>query len=110
MTTSVKLGQLAKTIRSKNAVAFLYTLDIIFADKAIYEKVKSSEVLSRDNIARIYGISTERITHFFAYDPGLAFKITMRRTVSSGDIGEIDLYGSQQYIPLLDIEIPWQDE
>ena len=102
------LGEIAKTIRSKNAGAHYYTLDVMFTDPEIYRRVKESGALSREAIAEAYGIPLETITHFFAYDPGLAFKASMRRPVSSGDVGETDVYGAQQYIPLLDIQIPWE--
>jgi len=39
-----------------------------------------------------------------------AIKISIRRQHSSGDVGESDVYGCQQYIPLLDIPIPWDDQ
>lgn len=107
MPKTAKLAAVAHTIRSKNAGAHFYTFDILFADRTAYERVKASGALNRKRIAELYGVPEERITHFIEYDPGLAFKITMRRPVTSGDIGETDVYGSQQYIPLLDLELPW---
>lgn len=109
MQTTVKLSQIAHTIRSKNAGAHFYTFDIMFTDPVLYQKVKAGGALTRERIAQAYGVSPDRISHFIAYDPGLAFKITMRRPVTSGDVGETDVYGSQQYIPLLDVEIPWDE-
>ena len=105
---TTSLGQIAKTIRSKNAGAHYITLDVMFTDPEVYQKVKASGALSRKSVAEAYGVSEETITHFFAYDPGLAFKASMRRGISSGDVGETDVYGAQQYIPLLSISIPWE--
>jgi len=42
-----KLSELAKTIRSKNAGVDLITFDIIFRERATYERVKRSRVLGR---------------------------------------------------------------
>ena len=42
-----RLSDLAKTIRSKNAGVDKYTFDVIFADRASYELVRESGVLSR---------------------------------------------------------------
>lgn len=109
MQTTVRLGQIAHTIRSKNAGAHFYTFDVMFTDPRLYRKVKATGALTQERVAQAYGVPVESITHFIAYDPGLAFKITMRRPVTSGDVGETDVYGSQQYIPLLDIEIPWDE-
>lgn len=110
MATTVNLGEIAHTIRSKNAGAHHYSFDIMFTDPDVYERVKAAGVLGRETVAEAYRIPIERVTHFFAYDPGLAFKIAIRRPVTSGTIGETDVYGSQQYVPLLGIEIPWEDE
>lgn len=108
--TLVPLHRLAKTIRSKNAGCHFYTLDIIFDDRATYEKVKQTGVITRDLVRQLYGVPDERITQVVEYDMGNAIKITLRRVISSGDVGDSDLYGCQQYIPLLDIPIPWDGD
>lgn len=106
----VPLHRLAKTIRSKNAGPFFYTFDVIFDDRATYERVRRTGVLTRELVQRLFGVSPEEITHFIEYDPGNAIKITVRRPVSSGDVGDADLYGCQQYAPLLEVPIPWEEE
>ncbi len=106
---TVPLHRLARTIRSKNAGAHHYTFDIIFDDAGRYEKVMATGVLTPELIAGLYGVGLDRITAFVPYPPGNALKITMRRDVSSGDVGDSDVYGAQQYAPLLDIPIPWED-
>jgi hypothetical protein len=42
-----KLSEIAKTIRSKNAGVDKITFDVIFADRASYDLVRRSGVLSR---------------------------------------------------------------
>ena len=101
-----RLFDLAKTIRSKNAGVDRITFDIIFADRATYERVRRSGVLSRDAICRIFGIAAERITDCVEFDPALAIKFTIRRSIPSGSPGDGDIFGSQQYGPLLDLVIP----
>jgi hypothetical protein len=101
-----KLVDLAKTIRSKNAGVDHITFDIIFNNKENYEIVKSSKAITKENIARLYGIQIEQISDFVEYDPGLAIKFTLKRRRPSGTPGESDLLGSQQYPPLFEIEIP----
>jgi hypothetical protein len=103
------LHRLAKTIRSKNAGAHYYTFDIIFEDHQRYQKVMASGVLTPELIAERYGVGSERIAAFVPYPPGNALKVTLRRPVSSGDVGDADVYGAQQYAPLLEIEIPWEE-
>ena len=44
---SRKLSEIAKTIRSKNAGVDKVTFDIIFPDRASYDRVRASGALSR---------------------------------------------------------------
>lgn len=107
MTRMVPLHRLAKTIRSKNAGAHHYTLDVIFDDHDTYRRVVATKVLTRERVAALYGLAPEQIVQFVQYPPGNAVKITIRRPITSGDVGDSDVYGCQQYVPLLDIQVPW---
>lgn len=97
---------LANVIRSKNAGPFELTFDILFDDAAKYERVKRSGVITRQLIARLYNISENTVLVCRPYDPAMAFKITIRRPIGSGDLGESDVYGCQQHVPLTTIDIP----
>ena len=100
-----RLFDLAKTIRSKNAGVDRITFDVIFADRASYELVCRSGALSRDAVCRILGIPASRITDHVQFDPALAIKFTISRAVPSGSPGDGDIFGSQQYGPLLDVQV-----
>ena len=100
------LKDLAKTIRSKNAGTDRITFDIIFTNKENYNQVCGSNVINRESMAKLFNISEDRITDFVQYDPAYAIKFTISRTTPSGSPGDGDIFGSQQYAPLLDIEIP----
>ncbi len=103
---TAKLADLAKTVRSKNAGVDKITFDIIFQDRESYELVKNSQVLTKESVARLFGISQERISDFVIFDPGLAIKFTFLRLRPSGSPGDSDIFGCQQYAPLLDVEVP----
>ena len=103
---SRKLSELAKTIRSKNAGVDKITFDIIFVTKENYELVKRSRALTRATVARLYGIPEERISDFVEFDPAYAIKFSIYRDRPSGSPGDPDIFGAQQYAPLLDIEVP----
>jgi len=103
---SRKLSEIAKTIRSKNAGVDKVTFDVIFPDRATYDLVRESGVLSRTAVSRIFGIDEAQITDHVAFDPALAIKFTIYRRMPSGSPGDADIFGSQQYGPLLDIEVP----
>ena len=54
-------------------------------------------------MAALYKISGNRITDFVEYDPAYAIKFTILRERPSGSPGDPDIFGAQQYAPLLDI-------
>ena len=99
------LSEIAKTIRSKNAGVDKITFDVIFADRADYDLVRRSGLLSRAAVCRVFGIPESRITDYVEFDPALAIKFTIFRTLSSGSPGDADIFGSQQYGPLLGIAV-----
>jgi hypothetical protein len=104
------LPLIAKTIRSKNAGVDKITFDVIFSDDRAYKRVCASGVLGKKRIAELFRIGEERITDHVYFDPAKAVKFTLRRLAPSGSLGETDLFGCQHYAPLLEIEVPWDDE
>ncbi|MGF6771798.1 hypothetical protein P3T18_004285 [Paraburkholderia sp. GAS199] len=95
----------ASVCRSKNAGPFMVTLDIVFETDAIYDRVAATGILKAELFARLYGVRPDQV-QLTPYRAARAFKATLPRLVSSGDIGDTDVYGSQQHAPLLDIDIP----
>lgn len=98
----VILRDIAGVIRSKNAGPYELTLDIMFNDFDLYQKVKEAGVINKDFVSRLYGISPDKIIDIINFDPAGAIKITMIRPLVSGDVGDTDIYGAQQHAPLLD--------
>ncbi len=99
-----KLRELSKIIRSKNAGALLLTIDIMFEEDDIFQKVISSNVLTSTLISKIYNINSEDV-QIIEYPMANAIKITFPRPSTSGDPDDTDIYGAQQSAPLLDLEI-----
>ena len=79
------LGDLAKLVRSKNAGPFWLTIDIMFDDADAYRRARDAEIVNRAAIARLYRRNPADII------------------VSRYDS---DVYGGQQYAPLLGLEVP----
>jgi hypothetical protein len=101
-----KLSALAKTVRSKNAGVDKITFDVIFRDRETYDRVKESGAITRASVARLYAIPETRISDFVVFDPACAIKFTIYRDRPSGSPGDTDIFGAQQYAPLLEIEVP----
>ena len=100
-----QLGELAKLIRSKNAGPFELTFDIMFDDRASYDRVVKSGVVSKSRFADIYRVAEQDVM-FFEHDAALAIKISIPRPYGQCDMGDGDCYGGQQYAPLVALEIP----
>jgi hypothetical protein len=101
-----RLADLAKEISSKNAGAFAITFDIVFDDASTYTRVKDAGVITREAVADAYRMPLEDVLHVVEFDQGNAFKVAVRRSHPSGSVGETDVFGAQQYAPLLDFEVP----
>ncbi|HHY17288.1 MAG TPA: DUF4387 domain-containing protein [Firmicutes bacterium] len=103
---TVKLEDLAKVIRSKNAGPDKVTFDIIFKNREDYEAVKASNALTPETVTRLFGVPKERLSDFVEFDPACAIKFTIYRSIPSGSPGDADVFGCQQYPPLMGLEIP----
>lgn len=101
------LLELANVVRSKNAGPFEVTMDIIFKDHDIFEKVKESGIITPESVAALYNTAVEKITAFVWFEPANAVKITMLRPRPSGRMGDYDVYGAQQHAPLMTLKFPF---
>ena len=99
-----KLFDCADVIRSKNSGPYELTFDIIFKEQTFFERFRDANVMTKAAFAKLYGIDEAEITGIIAFAPAKAVKITMRRPIASGDLGESDVYGAQQHAPLLGFE------
>lgn len=105
MADKILLKDFAKVIRSKNAGPFEVTFDIIFKDRADFNRVKDSGVITEELICKLLTCKKEDIITFMYFDVANAIKITLPRRRKEGAEGETDMHQAQQYIPLMYIEI-----
>jgi hypothetical protein len=101
-----KLIDLVAFLFSKNAGPFLITFDVVFPNEETYRHVSEAGVFTKGRVAQLFNVPTERILSIHEYDPGRIIKFTMIRERSSGDFGDRSVFGSQQWAPLIDLEIP----
>lgn len=107
--TTKNITKLTSVLRSKNAGPFELTFDMIFHNREIYRHVKASNVITRELIMQLYQITEDKIITFEYFDAANALKITLVRPRPEASVGEIDMHGCQQHVPLLSIEIPFAD-
>jgi len=65
-------------------------------------------VLTKELIARLYHMRPEDVEGIYFVDLANGIKITIPKAPgeATGDPRCRDIYGAQQYVPLLDVEIP----
>ena len=100
----MRLFDYADVIRSKNSGPYELTFDIIFKEHDFFRRFRDANIMTKEVFARLYNICESEITGIIAFAPAKAIKITMRRPLASGDLGESDVYGAQQHAPLLGFE------
>ena len=98
----MKLIDIAKILRSKNAGPLYITFDIIFENTEDMKTVYAS--LTKEQVAAAYDVAAEFIT-IIPYEIVDSIKITFPRKIVSGCIQEDDVYGCQQHMPLANIDI-----
>lgn len=101
----MKLSDVTAVLRSKNSGPFEITVDALFTDADIYNRIKNSGVINKELVSKLYNITPESIMHIVFFDQALGFKITFARKVSSGTFLDRDVYGAQQHAPLMELEI-----
>jgi hypothetical protein len=100
------LDSLASIIRSKNASPFRVTIDIFFDDLVSYQKVKDSEVLTPELVAKLYRLPKSQVEGIYFVNQALGIKITLIKEYPSDHFLSSDCHGAQQHFPFLSIQIP----
>jgi hypothetical protein len=100
----MKLIDIARVIRSKNAGPTTLTVDLMFNDESGYRRALAAPSLAPAALARLYGLETGQV-EVIPYPPAVAIKIVMDRKLVAGDPGDRDVYGAQQHGPLLGVDI-----
>ena len=98
----MKLIELTKILRSKNAGPLYITFDLMFDSKEKMEKALGG--LSVSAIAKAYDTDEKKV-EIIPYEIVNSIKITFPRKNVSGSLFDDDVYGCQQHMPLANIEI-----
>ncbi|MEI6113739.1 MAG: DUF4387 domain-containing protein [Burkholderiales bacterium] len=99
------LSQVAKVIRSKNAGPFMTTIDIMFATEREYQDIRDRNIINEDSVTELYGLRKGELVGIFYADLCMSIKVTLISRIPSGDFGNVDIYGAQQYIPFLGLSV-----
>jgi hypothetical protein len=90
-----------RLIRSKDAGPFMLTLDLFFADALVHRAFRDSGVLTPATFAELYRVDPGEV-EIFHLEEIEAMKISFPRLIPSGDFGDTDITGGQQYAVLVE--------
>ncbi len=101
----MRLYDLARVIRSKNAGPFTLTIDIVFETRDDLARALASAALSPQCIAQLYRVEAPAV-RVMPFERVLTIKVSMPRPgASSGAPGDTDVYGCSQHFPLADCRV-----
>jgi len=100
-----RLGDLATIIRSKNAGPFWVTIDVFLPDAETFERVRLSALTDPVAVGTLYATPPESV-QVFEIAALRAVKVSFPRPLVQGSRGERDMHAGQQYVALVDLEIP----
>ena len=101
-----RLLDMAVVIRSKDAGINRLTFDVVFTSGENYEIALSSNVFTRESVARILGVQLDRIVGTFFVDSCNAIKISIDRPNISASPDEHDVFGAQQQSAIEGLTVP----
>ena len=100
----LKLIDAVRVLRSKNAGPLTLTVDLLFNDRAAYNRAVAAPSLQAAALARLYHVSANAV-QIIPYPVAQAIKVVLPRRIVAGSPGDRDVYGAQQHAPLLELEI-----
>lgn len=99
------LGDLADRVRSKNAGPLRLTFDVFFDDRETYERVRDADAITPESVTERYDVDADQVLAIYELDRIRAIKVTLRRPTPAGAVPDVDVYGTQQHVPLLDLHV-----
>lgn len=96
------LGELARSIRSKNAGPFTVTVDIFCGTASAYARVRA--LLTSERVAGVYRVEAERVRRFELPDLHV-LKFSFPRPTRQGSRLDRDMHAAQYAVLLEELEV-----
>lgn len=100
----MRLKELSKVVRSKNAGPLTLSIDILFDGEDDFRLACGSAKLSTSALAHLLD-RPEKDIRVIRDARARAIKVVLPRSVVAGSFGDVDVYGAQQHAVFLDIEL-----
>jgi hypothetical protein len=105
----LRLQDAARVVRSKNAGPFELTLDVFFQSAELFHRVRDLGAINPVSVARRYRLPSSEAVKIYWFEPASALKITLPRWTVSGGLGDRDVFGAQQHVPLMEWEFEFEE-
>ena len=99
-----KVRDVCRHVRSKNAGPYWITIDLFFADEAMYRRYAEAPAIDTAAIGALFDVDADQIKRFAVPDLHVV-KLSYPRRHPQGGAMERDMHGGQQYVRLLDVEV-----
>ena len=100
----LKLGDVCRNVRSKNAGPFWITMDFSFHDQEAFDRYAKAPAFDPATIGQRLDVDASMVKVFRI--PNLwVVKVSYPRRTPQGGRVERDMHGGQQYVRLLDVEL-----
>lgn len=93
------------TFRTRNAGAFLVSVDMVFTSEQEYRRWRDSGVITAAEVARLLKVDAGTV-EVIDYPAANAIKVTLPRRVVAGSPADTDLDSAAQFVPLLALTLP----
>lgn len=93
------------TFRTRNAGAFLVSVDMVFNDEAEYRRWRDSGVITAEAVARLLRVDPATV-EVIDYPAANAIKVTLPRRTVAGGPADTDLDSAATFVPLLELRLP----
>lgn len=100
----VKLKDVCRHVRSKNAGPFWVTFDLFFDGPEKFRDYHAHPALGPDTFQRLYGPDPALVHRYLVPSLNMV-KISHARTSPQGGVVERDMHCGQQFVRLLDVEL-----
>ena len=99
---AASLGELARSVRSKNAGPFTVTVDIFCGSAAAYARIRA--LLTSERVAGVYRVEAERVRRFELPDLHV-LKFSFPRPIRQGSRLDRDMHAAQYAVLLEELEV-----
>lgn len=95
-----------ESIKSKNSGPFEICITLFFKSTDHYEEIVEKELITNETIMDVYSVDEDAILGIYELDNINVIKFSMKRPTPQASFFDADLDGSQQHVPIKQLDVP----